>query len=146
MLYIVNIKCLTNIIQSGNAWRKIYFHLFCFWEFARKKKILCLCRLYYRGVWCASIYHYHRYTLCIYALHKWTEHIFVKWPTGNNGIHHEEKTWKFHIILRLIIKLAKIFEIYKYHNELICLITYWYFVENFILHKLMYIDRFKITF
>ena len=28
----------------------------------------------------------------VYALHKWTEHIFVKWPTGNNGIHHEEKT------------------------------------------------------
>ena len=37
----------------------------------------------------------------------------------------KKKTWKFHIILRLITKLAKIFEIYKYQNELICLITYW---------------------
>ena len=55
----------------------------------------CICLVYFiRGVFDVQAHHYHRYTLCIYALHKWTKHIFVKWPTGNNGIHHEENNLK----------------------------------------------------
>ena len=94
ILYIENTKCLTNIIQSGNALRKIYFHLFCFWEIARKKKMFLSMYTFIRGVFDVQVYTIIIVIPYVYALHKWTEHIFVKWPTGNNGIHHEEKNLK----------------------------------------------------
>ena len=125
MLYIENIKCLTNIIQSGNALRKIYFHLFCFWEFARKKKMFqSMYTLLEGSLMCKYIPLSSLYLMYMHYLNGQNTFLWNGRRVITESI-MKKKTWKFHIILRLITKLVKIFEIYKCGNEWIYEIRNW---------------------
>ena len=72
--------------------KKNLFSLVLFLRNCTEEENVSVYVYFIRGVFDVQVYTIIIVIPYVYALHKWTEHIFVKWPTGNNGIHHEEKT------------------------------------------------------